>query len=971
MSNNTYLSIDANGMSKLESNSIYITENYETKTPPRRESTKDWLTRKMSLNTTKLSISSISNSSPTINESKSKKVDAGAYASSDELQPHQRKNTIPLSSSQHVRRPSSKPSTLILEEEDTLSLSSAPEMRPRSSSCSTNGKHKTVVDSKLTGSSKVTTPTEVKVEIEEMDYVEFLNGPTPKKAELSFIEFLKMEPPPDNKGNNNTSLPNLPQKDNISLSALKKKMSFSGSLKLDLNEKTNINPGNSASSINQLGGSNPSLSIFPSNMVNSPTASTVNFTAIKFKMSNLKYEKKSGLFVKIVLTVDNGVLSVSEEEEDSIDEVENNNQNLKQILKLQLGSLVSLINENDTENFGFIVVSADSKVYKFQAINEELMIKTVCVINTANSNEAYTKSLQVTNDQTKQYQNLEVYRNECKTLLERLGIKNLAEFTEDSSIEQEYQEFQQRFLIDETELISKMDQKFSNTEALIKSPSTNDIIRYEIGDKEKFLVCGATIEKLVERLSDEHGPDEEFCNIFLNTFRHFTSSEAFFDSLLNRLQTVNKEDNTDIEKENYQFRWRSIFKLRLILVFEKWLKNYWEVDFGFDFDEKNFMKNKKLAYQISKFLHLISVNPTDCTNKKYSQQDLMIFIPDLKFLKKSLKILILKFLRCDYKKSQESLEDLQTTLINLPPPKDEYNPLIFLEFESETVGKHLTLIQFNRLSQIKLIDILLNLWGDKSDLKIIKETSNLNDAINGFNIFSYWVPTTICTQPDIKIRVKVIEKFIKIAKSLQMMRNYETSFAIFSGLNVSSVTRLKNTWEIVDSKKKKTLNELEIFYNPQMNYRSYRQALEQIYLENEETLANTNESAGNGAVTIQPFIPIISVFLKDLTFMNDGNKKYLQENNQNKQQCMINFYKLKLIYQNCLKFLEFQSNNSVFNNNGNTSSNEINKILFDFCNNLRSLSNKEQVLHKYSLICEPKHDTQSSLALKWEEEAKK
>jgi hypothetical protein len=61
---------------------------------------------------------------------------------------------------------------------------------------------------------------------------------------------------------------------------------------------------------------------------------------------------------------------------------------------------------------------------------------------------------------------------------------------------------------------------------------------------------------------------------------------------------------------------------------------------------------------------------------------------------------------------------------------------------------------------------------------------------------SYWVATEVCTQPELKNRVKVISQFIKIAKHVRKHRHYDALMAIISGLNLVAVSRLKRTWEV-------------------------------------------------------------------------------------------------------------------------------------------------------------------------------
>jgi hypothetical protein len=47
-----------------------------------------------------------------------------------------------------------------------------------------------------------------------------------------------------------------------------------------------------------------------------------------------------------------------------------------------------------------------------------------------------------------------------------------------------------------------------------------------------------------------------------------------------------------------------------------------------------------------------------------------------------------------------------------------------------------------------------------------------------------------------KNRVKIVERFIKIANKSFKQNNFNTALEIVSGLNLVAVSRLKTTWEV-------------------------------------------------------------------------------------------------------------------------------------------------------------------------------
>ena len=64
----------------------------------------------------------------------------------------------------------------------------------------------------------------------------------------------------------------------------------------------------------------------------------------------------------------------------------------------------------------------------------------------------------------------------------------------------------------------------------------------------------------------------------------------------------------------------------------------------------------------------------------------------------------------------------------------------------------------------------------------------------------------VCSEQNLVKRMKLIKHFIKIARHCKDCKNFNTMFAIISGLNHNCVDRLRNTWEKVPNKYAKTYN---------------------------------------------------------------------------------------------------------------------------------------------------------------------
>lgn len=74
----------------------------------------------------------------------------------------------------------------------------------------------------------------------------------------------------------------------------------------------------------------------------------------------------------------------------------------------------------------------------------------------------------------------------------------------------------------------------------------------------------------------------------------------------------------------------------------------------------------------------------------------------------------------------------------------------------------------------------------------------------------FWVVTEVCAEANIVRRMKIVKKFIKIARFCKECRNFNSMFAIVSGLSHSAVSRLRNTWDRVPSKYAKLFGDLQV-----------------------------------------------------------------------------------------------------------------------------------------------------------------
>ncbi|CAL8318027.1 unnamed protein product [Lota lota] len=164
-----------------------------------------------------------------------------------------------------------------------------------------------------------------------------------------------------------------------------------------------------------------------------------------------------------------------------------------------------------------------------------------------------------------------------------------------------------------------------------------------------------------------------------------------------------------------------------------------------------------------------------------------------------------------------------------------------------------------------------------------RKTSNLEAYVNWFNRLSYLVATEICLPVKKKHRARAIEFFIDVAQECFNIGNFNSLMAIITGMNMSPVSRLKKTWNKVNTDK---FDILEHQMDPSSNFSNYRTAL--------RGATQRSETAHSSQERI--VIPFFSLLIKDIYFLNEGCASRLTNGH-------INFEKLWELAKQVSEFL--------------------------------------------------------------------
>ncbi|CAH0386313.1 unnamed protein product [Bemisia tabaci] len=171
-------------------------------------------------------------------------------------------------------------------------------------------------------------------------------------------------------------------------------------------------------------------------------------------------------------------------------------------------------------------------------------------------------------------------------------------------------------------------------------------------------------------------------------------------------------------------------------------------------------------------------------------------------------------------------------------------------------------------------------------LKEMKKTRNLEAYVQWFNRLSYFVATHICKHQKKKQRVRAVEYWIETARECFNIGNFNSLMAIIAGLNMSPISRLKKTWNKVQSAK---FSVLEHQMDPSSNFSSYRSTLK----------AAMWRSAGATDLRQRIVIPFFSLLVKDLYFLNEGCSNKLRNGH-------INFKKFWELAKQVTEFISWK-----------------------------------------------------------------
>lgn len=362
-------------------------------------------------------------------------------------------------------------------------------------------------------------------------------------------------------------------------------------------------------------------------------------------------------------------------------------------------------------------------------------------------------------------------------------------------------------------------------------------------------VMGGTLSALIEKLTAHHStPDALFVSTFYLTFRLFASPQEFAEALAYRFQYIGETP-----------RVAGPVRLRVYNVFKGWLESHWRHDcdnvalpFILDFARNSLTSvlptaGKRLSGLAEKVaaVHsplvprlLSSMGKTNTSVAQYVNPETPVPAPII---------------------TKSQLAALKTWKMGV-------TSVSILDFDPLELARQITLKESAIFCSILPEELLATEWMKRSGSLAVNVRAMSTLSTDLANL----VADSILQQEEPKKRALVIKQWVKIANKCVELQNYDSLMAIICSLNLSTIIRLKRTWDLVSQKTKATLDELKKIVDVSRNYIVLRQRIQN---------------------HVPPCLPFVGIYLTDLTFVDHGNQTSRQLSTEEGSVQVINFDK--------------------------------------------------------------------------------
>ncbi|KAK0663104.1 Ras guanine nucleotide exchange factor A [Lasiodiplodia hormozganensis] len=405
---------------------------------------------------------------------------------------------------------------------------------------------------------------------------------------------------------------------------------------------------------------------------------------------------------------------------------------------------------------------------------------------------------------------------------------------------------------------------------------------------------GYTFEQLVDRLVSQplSKQDTKFVSIFLALYRKFAAPSQLLEALIKRFDALENDKSPQMV--------RTIAQLRHLSIMEQWLSSY-PGDFAHPMTKRmvflfvNRLASNRIFAVASKEIladldAVLEDDDTDwaCSDKHREHALSGHSILHEAFeeeLPKSATELTISITRGSTNTTDTSMtghpersiststtatSSSQTMMNAIEQARQQAKLLVpiprvtltktqwhLLMGESEdNIARELTRMDWIMFQSIRPRDLVRHVSMNAAEKKKCKSLENVDRMIEHFNHLAYWVTNFILLRDKPKHRALMLEKFMKVARKLRELNNYNSLGAILAGLNGTAIHRLSATRDLLSPATAKDFMKLEILMGTQKSHFAYRLAWE--------------NSSGER-------IPYLPLHRRDLVSAAEGNSTFVND----------------------------------------------------------------------------------------------
>ena len=399
---------------------------------------------------------------------------------------------------------------------------------------------------------------------------------------------------------------------------------------------------------------------------------------------------------------------------------------------------------------------------------------------------------------------------------------------------------------------------------------------------------GYTFDQLVDRLLAQpmSKNDTKFVSVFLALYRRFGTPSQLLEAILKRFEALAK--NRDMPMI------RVIAQLRYLAVLHQWVA-YYPGDFAYPTTRKLIRKfasalasNREFsvaALEIIRDLEMVAEDDdTDwaCSDRQRAQNDqLPAFYntvldeesEDDAFTQAIGQMSMgsdrLSVARSSMTAGSKSTNGSSLTLVTQVERNErlarqlEPNPIKplskvqwhqLMSLDDEVIAKELTRMDWIMFSSVRPRDLVRHVSLSTEARKSCKQLENVTRMTAHFNHIAFLVTNYILLRDKPKHRALMLEKWMRIARQVRKLNNYNSLGAVIAGIKGTAVHRLIATRDLVPQPVTHDFLKLDILMGPQKSHFAYRLAWE--------------NSSGER-------IPYIPLYRRDLVSASEGSSTFV------------------------------------------------------------------------------------------------